>query len=82
MITGEDIERCKEEKQGLKLVVIDTGQFFEFEIPAGQDAEEFVNSAECRAECAARILNQTTDLIIDRECTEFDETNGYWMDPK
>lgn len=81
MITGEDINRCIEEKQGLKLVVVDTGRFFKFEIPVGQDAEEFVNSAECLAKCAARILNQTTDLIIIRECTQFDEVNGYWIDP-
>lgn len=81
MITGEDINRCIEEKQGLKLVIVDTGRFFEFEIPVGQDAEEFVNSAECRAECAARILNQTTDLMINCEFTEFDEVNGYWMNP-
>jgi hypothetical protein len=81
MITGEDIERCKDEKQGRKLVVVDTMQFFEFEIPADMDPEEFVNSAECRAECAALILNQTTDLQIDRVCTTYDEVNETWLDP-
>ncbi|AHX01030.1 hypothetical protein HL13_gp70 [Dinoroseobacter phage DFL12phi1] len=81
MITGEDIDRCKDEKQGVKLVVVDTMQFFEFEIPEGMDPEEFVNSAECRAECAALILNQTTDLTIDRVCTQYDEVNEQWLDP-
>lgn len=80
MITGEDIDRCKEEKQGVKLVVVDTMQFFEFEIPQNQDAEEFVNSAECRAECAALILNQTTDLTIDRVYNRWDQINEEWVD--
>ncbi len=81
MITGEDINRCKDEKQGVKLVVVDTMQFFEFEIPEGMDPEEFVNSDKCRAECAALILNQTTDLTIDRVCTQYDEVNEQWLDP-
>jgi len=81
MITGEDIQRCKDKKQGVKLIVVDTQQFFEFEIPEDQDPDEFVNSAECRAECAARILNQTTDLQIDRVCTEFNISKEEWNDP-
>lgn len=82
MITGEDIDRCIEEKQGKKLVVIDTMQFFEFEIPADMDPEEFINSAECRAECAALILNQTTDLTIDRVYDHYDTVNEEWTDAK
>ena len=78
MITGEDIDRCIEEKQGLKLVVVDTMQFFEFEIPEDQDPDDFINSAECRAECAARILNQTTDLTLDRVYNKFDSVNEEW----
>lgn len=78
MITGEDIDRCIEEKQGIKLVVVDTQQFFEFEIPQDQDAEEFVNSAECRANCAALILNETTDLTIDRVYNRWDLINEEW----
>lgn len=68
MITGEDIQRLEEEQnnQPKKLVVIDTMQFFEIEIPEDVDAEEFLNSDECRQECADRILNQTTDLKLDR----------------
>lgn len=81
MITKEDIDRCKDEKQGLKLVVVDTMQFFEFEIPERMDPEEFVDSAECRNKCAALILNQTTDLTIDRICTKYDEVNQEWLDP-
>lgn len=81
MITGEDIRCCEEEKQGLKLVVIDTQQFFEFEIPADKDPDEFLNSDTCRMECVMRIMNQTTDLTIDRVCTQYDEVNEQWLDP-
>lgn len=81
MITIEDINRCKDEKQNLKLVVVETTQFFEFEIPANQDPEEFVNSTDCLLKCAAQILNQTVELTVDRVCTEYDETNEMWIDP-
>ncbi|WHM52923.1 hypothetical protein [Sulfitobacter phage vB_SupP_AX] len=82
MITGDDIRRMEEEaaQQPTQLVVIDTMQFFEIEIPADVDAEDFVNSEECRKECAARILNQTTDLDIDRVLKEKD-SNGEWISP-
>jgi len=68
MITGEDIERFRqmEEDAPKKLLVIDTQQFFEIEIPADIDPEEFLDSDECRQICADRILDQTTDLNIDR----------------
>lgn len=79
MITGEDIERLEEEAAQVKtqLVVIDTQQFFEFEIPADMDPEEFVDSEYCRFESARRIINQTTDLTIDRVITEKDD-DGEW----
>lgn len=80
MITGEDIQRCKDEKQGMKLVVIDTQQFFEFEIPVSQDPEEFLKSEECITECAALILNQTTGLTIDRVYKTYDPVNEEWTD--
>lgn len=80
MITGEEIQNCEDEKQGVKLVVVDTMQFFEFEIPAGQDPDDFINSDECRQECAARILNQTTDLNVDRVYTEYDSVNQEWIE--
>lgn len=82
MITGEDIDRCKDEKQGLQLVVIDVSQYFEFEIPVGDDPEEFVNSHACRFECALQIMNQTTDLSIDRVLKQYDEINEEWVDVK
>jgi len=80
MITGDDIRRLEEEAAAVKtqLIVIDTGQFFEIEIPADMDPETFVDSEECREECAARILNQTTDLIIDRVIKEKDDA-GEWI---
>ena len=79
MITAEDIERFRqmEEDAPKKLVVIETQQFFEIEIPADIDPEEFVNSDECRQICAGKILDQTTDLIVERVGTEKDE-NGVW----
>lgn len=82
MITGDDIRRLEEEAAAVKtqLVVIDTQQFFEIEIPADVDPETFLDSEECRQECAARILNQTTDLTIDRVITEKDDA-GEWICP-
>lgn len=79
MITGEDIDRCRQEKQGMKLVVVNTAQYFEFEIPATMDVEEFINSDECRAKCAVSILNQTTDLELDRVYTQYDEGSESWV---
>lgn len=81
MITEEDVQRCKDEKQGVKLVVIDTQQLFEFELPASQDLEEFLVSEKCRKECAELILNQTTDLIIHRIYTKWDPVNEEWIEP-
>lgn len=68
MLTGEDIRRLEDEaaKVAKKLVVIDTMQFFEIEIPEDVDPETLLDSDECRQECADRILNQTTDLKLDR----------------
>lgn len=68
MLTGEDIQRLEDEanKQPKKLLIIDTQQFFEIEIPEDVDAEWFLNSDECRQKCADRILNQTTDLKLDQ----------------
>jgi hypothetical protein len=64
-----------------KLLIIDTMQFFEIEVPADTDPETFINSEECRKECADRILNQTTDLCLDREpCIEQD-SKGEWILP-
>ncbi|ANJ20757.1 hypothetical protein HYO99_gp23 [Roseobacter phage RD-1410W1-01] len=79
MLTGEDIDRMREEaaSQPTKLVVIDTQQFFEIEIPADVDPEFFVNSETCRKECAERILNQTTDLNVDRVLTT-QKPDGSW----
>lgn len=82
MLTGDDIRRLEEdhEKGQKQLVVIDTQQFFELEIPLDVDPEMFLNSDECRAECAARILNQTTDLNIDRVHTRWDPEKEEWTD--
>lgn len=81
MITGDDIRRLEDEEknQKSKIVVIETMQFFEIEIAADVDAEAFVNSELCRKECAERILNQTTDLKVERVLTE--KHNGEWIDP-
>ena len=82
MITGDDIRRLEEEqeKAAKQLVVIDTQQFFELEIPLDMDPEEFLNSDECREECAARIINQTTDLNIDRIYKKWDPDTEEWTD--
>lgn len=68
MITGEDIRRMEEEaeNQPKKLLIIDTMQFFEIEIPADVDAEHFVNSDLCRQVCADKITSGMTDLKLER----------------
>jgi len=82
MLTGEDIQRCMDEHNDTpkQLVVIDTMQFFEIEIPADVDPEDFLDSDACRKECADRIINQTTDLNIDRVLKTKD-AHGGWHDP-
>lgn len=77
MLTREEIEEWESKT---KLLVVDTIQFFEIEIPADMDEKEYLNSEECRKQCADRILNQTTDLQIDRVIDEKDE-NGEWISP-
>ena len=78
MLTQEDIDRFREmeESSPKQLLVIDTQQFFEIEIPADMNAEEFLNSDECREICADRIKDQTTDLNLDRVATTM--TDGVW----
>lgn len=61
----------------MKLLVIDTMQFFEFEVEDHIDSQEFLTSDECRNECAERILNCTTDLTLKQIATTKD-ANGIW----
>ena len=81
MITAEDIERFRqmEETTPKKLVVVETQQYFEIEIPADMDADEFVQSAECRTICAEKISSGLTDLMVDRVLTKQD-VQGLWTD--
>lgn len=66
MITGDDIRRLREESQEEKrTLVVDTLQFFEIEIPADKDPEEYVNSTECKLECAKQILDGDIELDLD-----------------
>lgn len=64
MITSEDIERFRqmEADSPKKLLVIDTQQFFEIEIPADLDPDDFLNSDECRQICADRILGFSSTI--------------------
>lgn len=68
MLTGEDIDRLHEDhaKVGKKLMVIETMQFFEIEIPTDIDPEEYLITQECRDICADKIKSGITDLEIDR----------------
>ena len=80
VITIEDMNRFREMEEDTpkKLLVIDTMQFFEIEIPEDMDAEEFVNSEECRKICADKILDQTTDLKFEDQLLEFNEETETW----
>lgn len=63
-----------------KLIVIDTQTFFELEIPADMDPEEFLNSEECRHRCVDNIMDFTTDIEIDRVLTVFDPIRQKWTE--
>lgn len=77
MLTVDQIEEW-EEKKGKILVVVETMQFFEIEIDADQDPETFIDSEECRKECADHILNQTTDLMLERVYRKYNPENHQW----
>lgn len=72
MITGDDIRRMEEEQAAKphKLLIIDTMQFFEIEIPVDVDADYYVGTEECRKICADKILSQMTDLKLERIITD------------
>lgn len=80
MLTGDDIRRLEEEHNAVpqKLVVIETMQYFEIEIPADMDTDQFIASEDCRKQCADKILSQTTDLTLERVFTNYNEVTGEW----
>lgn len=61
----------------MKLLVIDTMQYFEIEVEDHIDPEDYIYSDECRAICADRIRNQTTDLDINQVAFTKD-ADGHW----
>ena len=80
VITVEDMDRFKEmqDETPKQLVVIDTIQFFEIEIPADMNPNEFVDTDECRKLCADKILSQTTDLRFENVLLTFNEQLEMW----
>jgi len=54
------------ETKPTKVLIIDTLQFFEIEVPISVDPDLYIHSKECRKICAEAILSQTADLIIER----------------
>lgn len=53
-------------KPKTKRLIIDTAQFFEIEIPEHIDPDWYINTQECRDECADRIKSGFTDLNLER----------------
>jgi len=80
MITGDDIRRLEEEatRVGKKLLIVETQQFFEIEIPADINTHEYVETDECKKICADKILSGITDLYVERVYTEYNEVTGEW----
>ena len=78
MITGEDIAELERNKVGKKLIVIETMQFFEIEVPITQDVDEFMESEECRKHCASLIEFGFTDLTVDRVLENYDPIKEEW----
>ena len=83
MITGEDIQRLEDEaaKVSKKLLIIETQQFFEIEVPQDIDPEEFVFTDECKQECANKILSGLTDLTVE-DVLYWDKTKKEWTNEK
>ncbi|CBW47005.1 hypothetical protein [Roseovarius sp. 217 phage 1] len=79
MITGDDIRRLEEEaaNKPKKLLIIDTMQFFEIEIPEDVDPESFLDSDLCRQVCADKILSGMTDLEINRVMKQNPQTKEF-----
>lgn len=61
-----------------KLIVIETAQFFEIEVPADTDEKVYVESDECRNICADKIACGMTDLTVERVLTRYDPTSEQW----
>ncbi len=80
MITQEDINRFEQMQEATpkKLVVIDTMQYFEIEIPTEIHSQEFVESKECRKICADKILSQMTDLNLHQVLDVYDPKTETW----
>ena len=55
----------KKSKQ-TKVLVIDTLEFFEIEVPIRVNPNSYLHSEECRKICAEAILSQTANLVIER----------------
>lgn len=80
MLTGEDIQRLEEEadKVGKKLLVVETQQFFEIEVPADMNTHEYVETDECKKICADKIMSGMTDLCVERVYTKYNEVTEEW----
>ena len=64
-------------KVGKKLLVIETQQFFEIEVPMDTDPEEYLLTDECKQACADKIISGTTDLTIE-DILYWDKTKEEW----
>ena len=80
MITGDDIRRLEEEatRVSKKLLIIETQQFFEIEVPTNINPHKYVETDECKKICADKILSGITDLYVERVYTEYNEVTGEW----
>ncbi len=83
MITGDDIRRLEEDaaKVGKKLIIIETQQFFEIEVPQDIDPEAFVNTDECKQDCADKILSGLTDLTVE-DILYWNQTKKEWTNER
>jgi len=79
VITGDDIQRLEDDaaKVGKKLLIIETQQFFEIEVPQDINTEAFVLTNECKQECANKILSGLTDLTVE-DILYWDQTKEEW----
>lgn len=74
MLTREEIEEWNGKT---KLIVVDTMQFFEIEVPVDTDEEEYLQSQDCKDQCAELIRTGMTELNLER-VLENKDASGYW----
>ena len=68
MLTKDLFPREKKETvaKTTKMLIINTVQYFEIEVPIDADPYDYIDTEECRKICANSLLSQRTSLMLER----------------